>query len=241
MMTIPGQDQITAGISPDGLDAYVSRAWGARWGRIVGGVVTLTVIAICSAVLYQVGHGAWSVVSAWRVGGALPAISGTGALLGGESVVLIAALTAVGLQSRALRKLRVELAGLEIGTAQDRERILALEAHTDIHGLQKLLAERNFEEQTRLTIHRARYGIGETDMESEDVTDVLRGRIRQNRLDMVINNDTLGTGNVFAKRPKTLFVEYSVGKSERVRITVPETHKLVVPELSAFLHLAQGQ
>lgn len=76
-----------------------------------------------------------------------------------------------------------------------------------------------------LTIHRARYGLGNND--DVDVTDALRQLVVGNRFDATITNDLLGGDPVKGQR-KTLWVSYSDGeatKSKRVR----ERERLVLP------------
>lgn len=79
-------------------------------------------------------------------------------------------------------------------------------------------------EGQRLEIIRAVYG---SRGHQTDVTARLRMMVRNNRLDVVVSNDTMG-GDPNEHSRKTLRVDYSLGNRRRRR-TVNEHDRLVLP------------
>jgi hypothetical protein len=120
------------------------------------------------------------------------------------------------------------------------KRVFALEDHTDISGLKAMLTERIMEGSFGPMIISARYGIADTPHKSADVTDVVSSFKKNGRIEVWVNNDTMGVGNIYAGTPKTLYVRYSEGGISR-SVEVPETHKLSIPELLTLKELAGGK
>jgi hypothetical protein len=108
-----------------------------------------------------------------------------------------------------------------------RKELEDLQIKTGHHPLVKLLVEA----EMALRIVSARYGIDENIEHSVDVQEAVRGFIKDNRIDIVVTNDTMGTGNIFADQRKKLFVEYTCPEFPLPRkVVVIESHKLVLPE-----------
>jgi hypothetical protein len=57
---------------------------------------------------------------------------------------------------------------------------------------------------------------------------VLESYRNQDKIEIIVTNDTMRTGNVFAGLPKTLFVKVTQGGWCQ-KLEVKETHKLVLP------------
>jgi alpha-L-rhamnosidase len=78
-----------------------------------------------------------------------------------------------------------------------------------------------------LIIRRATYEVVENE-KAVDVTAVLAGQVKENRLSLVVNNKTLG-GDPGQNMPKRLRVEYELG-GQSFKKEVNENQKLVLPE-----------
>jgi hypothetical protein len=136
---------------------------------------------------------------------------------------------------KLLKEVADQLHGVEVHVDDLAERVRKLEAHTDISGTSKqlvaLISERKMEEFARgkpWRIDSARYGIGEALEESQDVLGVLESYRHQDKIEIIVNNDTMRTGNIFAGDTKTLYVRVSQGGMWQ-KLEVKETHKLVLP------------
>jgi len=103
-------------------------------------------------------------------------------------------------------------------------RLSELEVATGNDPLQKVLRK----EFIALRIHSARYGVGKEPEYSVDVAEVLRGYIKDDRIDILVTNETMKV-HPFRDQAKKLFVEYSRNGRGRTTVVVDETHKLVIP------------
>jgi hypothetical protein len=115
------------------------------------------------------------------------------------------------------------------------ERVSNLESHTDISGLRKHLVDTlvhhkmvDLAKDKPWTINSARYGIGEAPDQSQDVLAALESYRHQDKIEIIVNNETMRTGNIFAGLPKTLYVQVTQGGMWQ-KLEVKETHKLVLP------------
>ncbi|MBI1739503.1 MAG: hypothetical protein HYR57_01270 [Candidatus Koribacter versatilis] len=79
--------------------------------------------------------------------------------------------------------------------------------------------------QGRLNIVKATYGAGNR---NQDVTERLRSLIREGRLDIAVDNDTLGTDPAPGSR-KTLWVSYSAGGGSQQQTRVQEGGRVSIP------------
>ncbi|HLG57120.1 MAG TPA: hypothetical protein VI485_17400 [Vicinamibacterales bacterium] len=104
------------------------------------------------------------------------------------------------------------------------ERLQKLELATGNDPLQKMMIA----QYMAMQIQSARYGVGEEHANSVDVSEVLEGYIKDNRIDILVNNDTMKC-HPFAGQKKKLFVWYSVNGSGTQKVVVEETHKLLIP------------
>lgn len=89
-----------------------------------------------------------------------------------------------------------------------------------------------------LTIHSARYGIADPEppfqwgRNSIDVADRLRLLIKNDSLDIIVNNSTLAPGqNPFRGKKKTLLVEYSYDGGERIKVERDEKDWLIIGQV----------
>lgn len=104
------------------------------------------------------------------------------------------------------------------------ERLQTLELATGNDPLQKVLME----QFNALRINSARYDIGEQVTESVDVKETLVGYINDNRIDILVNNDTMKC-EPFKGQRKKLWVWYSCNGMGPEQAIVDESHKLVIP------------
>lgn len=106
-----------------------------------------------------------------------------------------------------------------------RKDVIDLQIHTGTHPLMKELKFR----ETGLTFHFARYGVNRTNQGSVDVKDKLESHIKDNCVDILVSNETLGC-HPFRGDRKTLFLTYSIGpRGQRKDLEVPESRPLVLP------------
>lgn len=89
-----------------------------------------------------------------------------------------------------------------------------------------LLSGRNFMSDV-LAIHSAEYGLGPE--KYRDVTLWLRGYIRQNKLDILVTNETMGSDPIPGSK-KILRVVYSKGGIHKREIVKHENDRLILPE-----------
>lgn len=82
---------------------------------------------------------------------------------------------------------------------------------------------------TGLVIISARYGLLlPTETETVDVTERVQSLVKDGSLDIVVNNSTLDTGNVFRGKRKRLWVTYSIDGGEPVTIEREEKDWLII-------------
>lgn len=115
-----------------------------------------------------------------------------------------------------------------------KKRTAALENHIDIDGSTKrltdlMVAHEMLRAGAPIVIESARYGIGISAAKSVDVTEKVRGYVKNGQIDILVNNDTMGV-HPFAGEKKTLFVTYSVNGAFPKDVAADETTKLVIPE-----------
>jgi len=79
--------------------------------------------------------------------------------------------------------------------------------------------------QPSLRIHSARYGITG---DSIDVTDKVRSLVKDNSLDIVVNNFTLAVGNPYRGKRKVLLVSYSYDGAEPITVERSEKDWLII-------------
>jgi len=77
----------------------------------------------------------------------------------------------------------------------------------------------------RLTIIKATYGEGR---HRRDVTEILRSLIREGRLELPVNNNSMG-GDPAHGAHKTLWVSYSVGGRDSQEVRVDEGNRIILP------------
>lgn len=99
----------------------------------------------------------------------------------------------------------------------------------DVGNCGDLMAVKDSEDRGGLVIHSAYYGIGPYAGKNIDVTDHLRSLVKNDSLDIVVNNSTLTPNqNPFRGKKKHLEVRYSFDGGETVKRQVKEKDWLII-------------
>lgn len=120
----------------------------------------------------------------------------------------------------------------EIAEQEDRFNKLISAKDTDIGILRKQVSDltttnnNNIDAQNKLRIIRAIYGIGE---KKADVTKYLNEAIKENRLDIIINNNLFGGQDPAVGEQKEIEIIYEINKTIKTRI-VKEGEKIIIED-----------
>lgn len=250
MSVIPGLDQGSSLLSPDGMHAYVEKHYGARAGRIAGGTVAVAIILVCMAVGFTIIRGGWRVIADLVAGRPLPQFTAPSLSATLVSIALLLLVFWVWRLSRLCRQLATMDSSIISAMTEQRDlrlkdqeetvrRLTALEDHTNLPGtLKAILVEQHMKTmQPKLVIKKAFYGVNKWRENCFEVTKTIQEAVVDNQLQMVVNNETMKVGNIFMDQQKKLMLDYSYGDVDR-HVEVPETHKLHLPDREVIKQLA---